>query len=140
MHRLLWIRLYTEACKATHMPVPRCTHANTPVIQEITCVHPDSNRHTVLSAHTASVRSWRTLSRAHPVTSHRHTYTHTYSDTCDTEEEMPQNQPQGFPAVVILQHLHEGQSLGTKSFHQSLSPLLPPPPGYYWTDKDLYHL
>lgn len=92
--------------------------------------------------HAASVRSWRTLSRAHPVTSFRHNLTHTHLAQIPVtpRRRCPRNQPQGFPAVVILQHLYEGQSLGNQVFPSvSLSTPAPPPPGYYWTDKDVYH-
>lgn len=117
MHRLLWVRLYTEACKATHMPVPRWHPCKHPVIQEITFASRQQPSHRTVT-HAASVRSWRTLSRAHPVTSLRHNLTHTHLTQIPVtpRRRCPRNQPQGFPAVVILQHLYEGQSLGNQVF------------------------
>ena len=81
--------------------------------------------------HAASVGCWRTLSRAHPVTSLRHNLTHTHLTQIPVtlRRRCPRNQPQEFPAVVILQHLYKGQSLGNQVFPSvSLSTPAPPPP------------
>ena len=58
-----------------------------------------------------------------------HTHTHLTQIPVTPRRRCPRNQPQGFPAVVILQHLYEGQSLGNQVFPSvSLSTPAPPPP------------
>lgn len=57
-----------------------------------------------------------------------HTHTHLTQIPVTPRRRCPRNQPQGFPAVVILQHLYEGQSLGNQVFPSvSLSTPAPSP-------------
>ena len=108
--------------------------------------HPRSFRHIQEDTESCLRRNKRCASGTDSHTPHTHTHTHTTHTRTQTQIPMalkrrwPRNQPQGFPAMVILQHLHEGQSqVSLGALHLSLSFSIPGLPGYYWANKDLYH-